>query len=134
MKKAVPIGVGDMAGLIGVELEAAQALAGASAEDEVCDVANDNGGGQIVLSGHAGAIDRALALAPEHGIRRAVKLTVSAPFQCALIAPAADARAEALAPADPPPTVAPPIPHATRAPTTASHLYTATPAEQGTSR
>src|SRR3546814_13077016 len=97
MQKAVPIGVGAMAALIGVELEAAQALAAASAEDEVCDVANDNGGGQIVLSGHAGAIDRALALAPEHGIRRAVKLTVSAPFHCALMAPAAAAMAEALA-------------------------------------
>src|SRR3546814_20031974 len=84
-----------------------RSLAAASAEDEVCDVANDNGGGQIVLSGHAGAIDRALALAPEHGIRRAVTLRVSAPFHCALMAPAADAMAEALAAPDPRPPVLP---------------------------
>jgi len=116
MQKAVPVGVGAMAALIGVELEAAQALAAAAAEGEVCDVANDNGGGQIVLSGHAGAIDRAVALAPSHGIRRAVKLTVSAPFHCALMAPAADAMAEALAAADPRPPVVPVIANVSAAP------------------
>lgn len=103
MQKSVPVGVGAMAALIGVELEAAQALAATAAEDEICDVANDNGGGQVVLSGHAAAIDRAVALAPQHGIKRALKLTVSAPFHCALMAPAADAMAEALATADPRP-------------------------------
>ena len=77
-------------------------MAAAAAEGEICDVANDNGGGQVVLSGHAGAIDRAVALAPGRGIKRALKLTVSAPFHCALMAPAADAMAEALATADPP--------------------------------
>lgn len=116
MQKAVPVGVGAMAALIGVELEAAQALAAAAAEDEVCDVANDNGGGQVVLSGHAGAIDRAVAMAPAHGIRRAVKLTVSAPFHCALMAPAADVMAEALAAVDPRPPVVPVVANVSAAP------------------
>lgn len=109
MQRAVPVGVGAMAALIGVDLEVAQALAAAAAEGEICDVANDNGGGQVVLSGHAGAIDRAVAMAPQHGIKRALKLTVSAPFHCALMAPAADAMAEALAAADPRPPVVPVI-------------------------
>lgn len=117
MQRAVPVGVGAMAALIGVELEAAQALAAAAAEGEICDIANDNGGGQVVLSGHAGAIDRAVALAPQHGIKRALKLTVSAPFHCALMAPAADAMADALATADPRPPVVPVIANVSAAPT-----------------
>lgn len=100
MQRAVPVGAGGMAALIGVELDVAAAIAQAAAEDEVCDIANDNGGGQVVLSGDAGAIDRAVALAPEHGARRAVKLPVSAPFHCALMAPAADVMSEALATTD----------------------------------
>lgn len=117
MQKAVPVGVGAMAALIGVELDAARALAEAAAEGEVCDIANDNGGGQVVLSGHAAAIDRAVALAPARGIKRAVKLTVSAPFHCALMAPAADAMAAALATVDPRPPVVPLVANVTAAPT-----------------
>jgi [acyl-carrier-protein] S-malonyltransferase len=117
MQKAVPVGEGAMAALIGVELEAAQSLAAEAAEGEICDIANDNGGGQIVLSGHAAAIDRAVALASKYGIKRALKLTVSAPFHCALMAPAADAMAEALASADPRPPVVPVVANVSAAPT-----------------
>ncbi|MEQ8396832.1 ACP S-malonyltransferase [Thalassobaculum sp.] len=117
MQQAVPVGVGAMAALIGAELEVAQALAAAAAEGEVCDIANDNGGGQVVLSGHAGAIERVLALASDHGVKRAVKLTVSAPFHCALMAPAADAMADALASADPRPPVVPVVANVTAMPT-----------------
>jgi [acyl-carrier-protein] S-malonyltransferase len=134
MQKAVPVGVGAMAALIGVEVEAAQALADAAAEGEVCDVANDNGGGQVVLSGHAGAIDRVLSLAPAHGIRRAVKLPVSAPFHCALMAPAADTMAEALAVADPRPPVVPLIANVSAAPTADPDLIRRQLVEQVTGR
>jgi [acyl-carrier-protein] S-malonyltransferase len=96
MQAAVPVGRGAMAALIGVEPDAAAAIAADAAGDEVCDVANDNGGGQVVLSGSAAAIDRALALAKDRGVKRAVLLSVSAPFHCALMRPAADAMAEAL--------------------------------------
>lgn len=104
MQEAVPVGKGAMCALLGAELAQAQDLAKAAAEGEVCTPANDNGGGQVVLSGHATAIDRAIKLAPEKGIRRAMKLNVSAPFHCALMQPAADAMADALgktAPANP---------------------------------
>ena len=100
MQQAVPVGVGAMAALIGADLETAEAIAEAvrSSQGEwVCDIANDNGGGQVVLSGHAEAIDRVLEIAADHGVRRAVKLPVSAPFHCSLMAPAADAMADALA-------------------------------------
>lgn len=104
MQKAVPVGEGAMAALIGADLETAEAIANAARPgpegDGICDIANDNGGGQVVLSGHAAAIDRVLALAADHGVRRAVKLPVSAPFHCSLMAPAADAMAEALAATD----------------------------------
>ena len=90
MQDAVPVGMGGMAALLGTELEGAQALAEAAAEGEVCSAANDNAPDQVVLSGHASAIDRAVALAPEHGIKRAIPLQVSAPFHCSLMAPAAD--------------------------------------------
>lgn len=96
MQAAVPVGVGAMCALLGADLEKAQALAGAAAEGEVCQVANDNDPGQVVLSGHRGAIERAVALAKEHGIRRAVMLPVSAPFHCSLMQPAAEAMEEAL--------------------------------------
>jgi [acyl-carrier-protein] S-malonyltransferase len=97
MQAAVPVGAGAMAALIGVDFEAAAALAAEAAAGEVCQAANDNGGGQVVLSGTKAAIERALALAPERGIRRALPLPVSAPFHCALMQPAADAMARALA-------------------------------------
>ncbi len=103
MQQAVPVGVGAMAALIGLDLETAETIADAvkSADgDQVSDIANDNGGGQVVLSGHATAIDRVLEIAGDHGVRRAVKLPVSAPFHCSLMAPAADAMAGALATTD----------------------------------
>lgn len=97
MQKAVPLGTGAMAALLGVELSVAQEIADAAAEGEVCDIANDNGGGQIVLSGTAGAIARAVAVAPTKGVKRALPLPVSAPFHCRLMQPAADTMAAALA-------------------------------------
>ena len=97
MQAAVPVGEGSMAALLGADLEKAQALCDAAAEGEVCQVANDNDPGQVVISGHAGAIERAIGLAKENGIKRGIKLPVSAPFHCSLMQPAADAMAEALA-------------------------------------
>lgn len=96
MQAAVPVGVGAMAVLLGADIEKAQALADDAAEGEVCTVANDNDPGQVVLSGHAGAIERAIARVKEHGIKRGMALPVSAPFHCPLMRPAADAMAEAL--------------------------------------
>ncbi len=102
MQKATPPGTGAMAALLGAELDQAQAICAAAAVDpvtgkrEVVEVANDNGGGQIVISGHAAAVDRAIEGAKAAGVKRAMKLPVSAPFHCALMAPAADAMAEAL--------------------------------------
>ncbi|WP_288415945.1 ACP S-malonyltransferase [uncultured Novosphingobium sp.] len=97
MQAAVPVGQGAMAALLGADIAKATALAEAAAEGQVCSVANDNDPGQVVLSGHREAIERAIALVKEHGIKRGVSLPVSAPFHCALMAPAADAMAEALA-------------------------------------
>jgi [acyl-carrier-protein] S-malonyltransferase len=97
MQAAVPVGVGAMAALLGADIEKAQALADDAAEGEVCTVANDNDPSQVVLSGHAGAIERAIARVKEHGIKRGIALPVSAPFHCPLMQPAADAMAEALA-------------------------------------
>jgi [acyl-carrier-protein] S-malonyltransferase len=97
MQAAVPVGEGAMAALIGAEIELAEAIAAEAGAGEICDVANDNGGGQIVLSGHRGAIDRAIVLAKARGIRRAVVLPVSAPFHSRLMQPAADAMRAALA-------------------------------------
>ncbi|HIP79190.1 MAG TPA: [acyl-carrier-protein] S-malonyltransferase [Kiloniellaceae bacterium] len=97
MQEAVPVGEGAMAALLGLDLEPAQEIAEAAAEDQVCAAANDNAPGQVVLSGHTEAIDRAMALAKERGAKRAVPLPVSAPFHCSLMAPAADVMADALA-------------------------------------
>jgi len=96
MQAAVPVGEGAMAALLGADIGKALALAEAAAEGQVCSVANDNDPTQVVLSGHRGAIERAIALVKEHGIKRGVALPVSAPFHCALMQPAADAMAEAL--------------------------------------
>ncbi|HEX7877445.1 MAG TPA: ACP S-malonyltransferase, partial [Sphingobium sp.] len=93
MQAAVPVGEGAMAALLGADIEKAQALADAAAEGEVCTVANDNDPAQVVLSGHKGAIERAIALVKEHGIKRGMLLPVSAPFHCPLMQPAADAMA-----------------------------------------
>ncbi len=97
MQAAVPVGEGAMAAVLGLDLEQAQEVASAAAEDEVCAAANDNAPGQVVLSGHAAAIERAIALAQERGAKRAILLPVSAPFHCSLMAPAADVMADALA-------------------------------------
>jgi len=103
MQAAVPLGVGAMCALLGADLDKAQALAEAAAEGEICQVANDNDPGQVVLSGHRGAIERAVALAKEHGIKRGVILPVSAPFHCSLMQPAAEAMDAALAATTPGP-------------------------------
>jgi [acyl-carrier-protein] S-malonyltransferase len=97
MQAAVPAGEGAMTALLGADVAAARAIAAEAAGDEVCDIGNDNAPGQVVLSGSTAAIERAEALAPKHGIKRAVRLPVSAPFHCRLLKPAAEAMAEALA-------------------------------------
>ena len=96
MQEAVPVGEGAMAALLGADLAQAQELAKAAAEGDVCEAANDNAPGQVVISGAKTAIDRAVALAPKFGARRAVLLPVSAPFHCALMQPAAEVMREAL--------------------------------------
>ncbi|MEC4594650.1 MULTISPECIES: ACP S-malonyltransferase [Nitrospirillum] len=97
MQRAVPVGVGAMAAIIGADFEAARAIAQDAAQGEVCTAANDNAPGQVVISGHKSAVERAIAIAAERGFKRAVLLPVSAPFHCPLMQPAADAMAEALA-------------------------------------
>ena len=99
MQAAVPVGEGAMAALIGVELAGAKAIAkeAADAAGAVCEVANDNGGGQVVLSGAKAAVEKAMEISKAQGVKRAVPLPVSAPFHCALMQPAADAMREALA-------------------------------------
>jgi [acyl-carrier-protein] S-malonyltransferase len=96
MQAAVPVGEGAMAALLGADLSQAQELAKAASEGEVCAAANDNAPGQVVISGTRTAIERAVALAPKFGARRAVLLPVSAPFHCALMQPAAQVMQEAL--------------------------------------
>ena len=100
MQRAVPAGQGAMAALIGVEEDQACAIVAEAAGDDVCDIANDNGGGQIVVSGTAPAVERAVAIAKGRGVKRAVMLQVSAPFHCRLMAPAAEAMRAALAEAE----------------------------------
>src|SRR6188508_387128 len=97
MQQAVPVGTGAMAALLGLELDAAMAIAAEAAQGEVCQAANDNGGGQVVVSGNTSAVERAVEIAKAKGAKRAMMLKVSAPFHCALMKPAADAMAEALA-------------------------------------
>jgi [acyl-carrier-protein] S-malonyltransferase len=97
MQKAVPVGAGAMAALLGVGIEVAEKVAAEAAQGDVCQVANDNEPTQVVLSGHKSAIDRVAEIGKKYGVRRAVPLPVSAPFHCALMQPAADAMAEALA-------------------------------------
>jgi [acyl-carrier-protein] S-malonyltransferase len=96
MQRAVPVGEGAMAALLGADLELAEEIAAAAAQGEVCTVANDNDPSQVVISGHRGAVERALGLAKEKGAKRAVLLPVSAPFHCPLMQPAADEMAQAL--------------------------------------
>lgn len=96
MQKAVPVGVGAMAALVGVEFGEAEAIADEAASGGVCVAANDNGAGQVVLSGEKSAVERAVAVAKARGVKRALMLPVSAPFHCPLMQPAAEAMAEAL--------------------------------------
>lgn len=97
MQKAVPVGMGAMAAILGADLDAAREIAAEAAQGEVCSAANDNAPGQVVVSGHKSAVERAIKIAAERGFKRAVLLPVSAPFHCPLMQPAADAMAEALA-------------------------------------
>jgi len=97
MQKAVPVGVGAMAALIGLDLNEAKAIAAEASKAGVCAAANDNGGGQVVLSGDKAAVERAVEVAKAHSVKRAMLLPVSAPFHCPLMQPAADVMAEALA-------------------------------------
>ena len=98
MQAAVPVGAGAMAALLGAEPEAAAAIAAeAATSGEICQVANDNGGGQVVVSGARAAVERAIEIAKGRGIKRAILLPVSAPFHCAMMQPAAEAMAAALA-------------------------------------
>jgi [acyl-carrier-protein] S-malonyltransferase len=97
MQKAVPVGVGGMAALLGLEFDAARAVAAEAAQGQVCEAANDNGGGQVVVSGDRAAVERAVEIARSRGAKRAMMLPVSAPFHCALMQPAADTMAQALA-------------------------------------
>jgi len=114
MQKAVPPGEGAMAALLGIELPLAREICEAAADApeggrQVVQPANDNGGGQVVISGHKAAVERAIALAKERGVKRALLLPVSAPFHCSLMAPAADAMAEALEKSPPAPPLVPVI-------------------------
>lgn len=97
MQKAVPVGVGAMAALLGLDYETAVAVASEAAQGQICQAANDNGGGQVVVSGDKAAVDRAVEIAKTRGAKRAMLLPVSAPFHCKLMQPAADAMAQALA-------------------------------------
>ena len=97
MQKAVPVGTGAMAALLGLDFDQAAAVAAEAAQGQICAAANDNGGGQVVVSGDKAAVERAVEIAKERGARRAMMLPVSAPFHCALMQPAADAMAAALA-------------------------------------
>lgn len=116
MQAAVPVGVGAMAALLGADIDTAQKLADAAAEGEVCTVANDNDPSQVVISGHKGAVERAVTLVKDFGIKRGVLLPVSAPFHCPLMQPAADAMAEALAANSPAAPLVPVVANVTASP------------------
>ena len=96
MQRAVPVGMGAMAALLGVDFEQAAAIAAEAAQGELVQAANDNGGGQVVVSGHKTAVERAVEIAKAKGVRRAMLLPVSAPFHSALMQPAAEVMADAL--------------------------------------
>ena len=118
MQAAVPVGTGAMAALLGADIAQAEALAAAAAEGEVCEVANDNDPSQVVISGHSGAIERAIARAREFGIKRGLLLPVSAPFHCSLMQPAADAMDAILAESSSQGLLVPLYANATAAPVT----------------
>jgi [acyl-carrier-protein] S-malonyltransferase len=134
MQDAVPLGEGAMAVLLGADLDQAQALAAAAAQGAVCEVANDNDPTQVVLSGHTAAIERAVAMAKDHGIKRAMILNVSAPFHSSLMAPAAECMAEALGATPPGPLALPLYANVTASPVTDPDQERALLVEQITGR
>src|SRR5262249_29489447 len=118
MQRAVPVGAGAMAALLGLELEAAAAIAAEAAQDQICEAPNHNGGGQVVVSGDKAAVERAIEIAKAKGAKRALMLPVSAPYHCGLMQPAADAMAEALEQVAVKPPVVPLICNVTARPAT----------------
>jgi [acyl-carrier-protein] S-malonyltransferase len=134
MQAAVPVGIGAMAALLGADIEKAEALAEAAAEGETCTVANDNDPGQVVISGHKGAIDRAIELVKDHGIKRGILLPVSAPFHCQLMQPAADEMASALATTTIHAPLVPLYANVTAAPVADPHMVATQLVEQVTGR
>jgi [acyl-carrier-protein] S-malonyltransferase len=132
MQEAVPVGEGAMAALLGADLAQAQELAKVAAQGEVCEAANDNAPGQVVISGAKGAIERAVSLAPKFGARRAVLLPVSAPFHCALMQPAAEAMRAALSEVTINPPVVPLIANVVAAPISDPEIIRARLVEQVT--
>jgi [acyl-carrier-protein] S-malonyltransferase len=119
MQKAVPVGVGAMAALIGLEIDVASAVAAEAGQGQVCQAGNDNGAGQVVVSGDKAAVERAVEIAKTKGAKRAMLLTVSAPFHCSLMQPAADAMAQALAGVTVKPPVVPVVANVTATPLSA---------------
>jgi [acyl-carrier-protein] S-malonyltransferase len=134
MQAAVPVGEGAMAALLGADIEKAEALAAAAAQGEVCTVANDNDPGQVVISGHRGAIERAIEMVKDYSIKRGILLPVSAPFHCPLMQPAADAMAEALAKTASPGAFLPVYANVTAAPVTDAETIRRLLVEQVTGR
>ena len=134
MQAAVPVGVGAMAALLGADIDTAQKLADAAAEGEVCTVANDNDPSQVVISGHKGAVERAVAMVKDYGIKRGVLLPVSAPFHCPLMQPAADAMAEALGANPPTAPLVPVIANVTASPVSDADIISNLLVEQVTGR
>jgi [acyl-carrier-protein] S-malonyltransferase len=118
MQQAVPVGAGAMAALLGVEFDQAAAIAAEAAQGEIVEAANDNGGGQVVVSGHKGAVERAVEIAKGKGVRRAMLLPVSAPFHSSLMRPAADVMAQALAKVSVKPPAVPLVANVLARPTT----------------
>ena len=134
MQAAVPVEVGAMAALLGADIDTAQKLADAAAEGEVCTVANDNDPSQVVISGHKGAVERAVAMVKDYGIKRGVLLPVSAPFHCPLMQPAADAMAEALGANPPAAPLVPVIANVTASPVSDADTISNLLVEQVTGR
>jgi len=134
MQQAVPVGAGAMAAVLGLDLDAVVEAAEAAAEKDVCAVANDNAPGQVVVSGDKAAVERAVALAAERGAKRSMLLPVSAPFHCALMAPAADVMAQALAEIDLAPPVVPLVANVTAAQVSEPETIRRLLAEQVTAR
>ena len=134
MQQAVPVGAGAMAALLGLDYAAAAEIAAEAAGDDVCNAANDNAPGQVVVSGSRAAVERAIALAEQRGARRAMLLPVSAPFHCALMQPAADVMATALADVAMAPPVVPLVANVTARPVTGPDEVRTRLVEQVTAR